>query len=83
MGVAALILEAVTKLETDLNRNLERVVKENDRVYLMRVPSSDTLPLLPAFSIVKSMPMNRVLNASKKRMFSSLVPDNSVKALSR
>ena len=29
------------------------------------------------------MPMNRVLDASKKRMFSSLVPDNSVKALSR
>ena len=49
----------------------------------MRVPSSDTLPPLPAFSIVKSMPMNRVLDASKKRMFSSLVPDNSVKALSR
>ena len=58
-------------------------MKENDRVHLMRVPSSDTLPPLLAFSIVKSMPMNRVLDASKKRMFSSLFPDNSVKALSR
>ena len=52
-------------------------------MYLMRVPSSDTLPPIPDFSMVKSMPMNQVLDASKKRMFSSLVPDNNAKALSR
>lgn len=82
-GAAAQILDTITKLETNLNRNLERAVKENDRVYLMRVPSPSTLPPLPAFSMVKSMPMNEVLDASKERMFSSLVPDSSAKALSR
>ncbi|KAK9276718.1 hypothetical protein L1049_006254 [Liquidambar formosana] len=82
-GAAAQLLEAVSKLESNLNRNLERATKENDRVYLMRVPSPSSLPPLPAFSMVKSMPMNEVLDASKEKMFASLVPDSSAKALSR
>lgn len=82
-GAAAQLLEAITKLEANLNRNLERAVKENDRVYLMRVPSPSSLPPLPAFSMVKSMAMNEVLDASKEKMFASLVPDSSAKALSR
>ncbi|XP_057952975.1 vacuolar-sorting protein BRO1-like, partial [Malania oleifera] len=82
-GAAAQILDAINKLEANLNRNLERAVKENDRVYLMRVPSPNSLPPLPAISLVKSMPMNEVLDASKEKMFSTLVPDSSAKALSR
>ncbi|PIA33499.1 hypothetical protein AQUCO_04100140v1 [Aquilegia coerulea] len=82
-GVAAQLIDAVTKLEANLNRNLERAVKENDRVYLMRVPATNSLPSLPAYSLVKSMAMGEVLDASKERMFASLVPDNSAKALSR
>ncbi|KAI7996218.1 Vacuolar-sorting protein BRO1 [Camellia lanceoleosa] len=82
-GAAQQILDAINKLEGNLNRNLERAVKENDRVYLMRVPATSSLPPLPAFSLVKSMPMNEVLDASKDKMFASLVPDNSAKALSR
>ncbi|KAL7171058.1 hypothetical protein ACSBR2_035841 [Camellia fascicularis] len=82
-GAPLQILDAINKLEGNLNRNLERAVKENDRVYLMRVPATSSLPPLPAFSLVKSMPMNEVLDASKDKMFASLVPDNSAKALSR
>ncbi|KAF5751868.1 ALG-2 interacting protein X [Tripterygium wilfordii] len=82
-GAAAQLLDAVSKLEVNLNRNLERAVKENDRVYLMRVPSPSSLPPLPAFSMVKPMAMNEVLDASKEKMFGSLVPDSSAKALSR
>ncbi|KAL2324167.1 hypothetical protein Fmac_023225 [Flemingia macrophylla] len=82
-GAAAQILDAIGKLEANINRNLERAVKENDRVYLMRVPSASSLPPLPAFSMVKPMAMNEVLDASKEKMFASLVPDNSAKALSR
>uniref|UniRef100_A0A5B7AN94 Putative ALG-2 interacting protein X-like n=1 Tax=Davidia involucrata TaxID=16924 RepID=A0A5B7AN94_DAVIN len=82
-GAAQQILDAINKLETNLNRNLERAVKENDRVYLMRVPPTSSLPPLPAFSMVKSMSMNEVLDASKEKMFASLVPDSSAKALSR
>lgn len=66
-----------------MNRNLERAVKENDRVYLMRVPTASSLSPLPTFSMVKPMPMREVLDASRERMFTSLVPDSSAKALSR
>ncbi|KAJ1377722.1 BRO1 domain [Sesbania bispinosa] len=82
-GAAAQILDAISKLEANINRNLERAVKENDRVYLMRVPSPSSLPPLPTFSMVKPMAMCEVLDASKEKMFASLVPDSSAKALSR
>ncbi|GER32809.1 pH-response regulator protein palA/RIM20 [Striga asiatica] len=82
-GAAQQLLDAINKLEANMNRNLERAVKENDRVYLMRVPSASSLPPLPTFSMVKPMPMNEVLDASREKMFASLVPDNSAKALSR
>lgn len=82
-GAAAQLLDAISKLEANLNRNLERAVKENDRVYLMRVPSPSSLPPLPAFSLVKPLAMSEVLDASKEKMFASLVPDSSFKALSR
>ncbi|KAG8382830.1 hypothetical protein BUALT_Bualt05G0119200 [Buddleja alternifolia] len=82
-GAAQQLLDAINKLETNLNRNLERAMKENDRVYLMRVPPASSLPPLPAFAMVKPMPMNDVLDASREKMFASLVPDNSAKALSR
>ncbi|KAK4423504.1 Vacuolar-sorting protein BRO1 [Sesamum alatum] len=82
-GAAQQLLDAINKLETNLNRNLERAVKENDRVYLMRVPPASSLAPLPTFSMVKPLPMNEVLDASKEKMFATLVPDSSAKALSR
>jgi programmed cell death 6-interacting protein len=82
-GAAAQLLDAINKLEVNINRNLERAVKENDRVYLMRVPPTSSLSPLPAFAMVKPMVMSEVLDASKEKMFASLVPDNSAKALSR
>ncbi|KAG5240442.1 hydroxyproline-rich glycoprotein [Salix suchowensis] len=72
-GAAAQLLDAISKLEANINRNLDRAVKENDRF----------ITPLPAFSMVKIMPMNEVLDASKEKMFASLVPDSSAKALSR
>ncbi|KAI3796106.1 hypothetical protein L1987_38770 [Smallanthus sonchifolius] len=82
-GAAAQILDAINKLETNLKANLERAMKENDRVYLMRVPPASSLPPLPAFAMVKPLNMNEVLDASRDKMFVSLVPDSSAKALSR
>ncbi|KAJ8570214.1 hypothetical protein K7X08_006791 [Anisodus acutangulus] len=82
-GAAQQLLDEINKLEANLNQNLARAVKENDRVYLMRVPQASSLPPLPAFSMVKPMPMNDVLDANKGKMFASLVPDSSAKALSR
>lgn len=82
-GVAAALLDAVSRLEGHMNQNLERAIKENDRVYLMRVPPASSLISLPAASLVKSASMTEVLDASKERLFSNLVPDNSTKSLSR
>ncbi|XP_055800671.1 vacuolar-sorting protein BRO1-like [Solanum dulcamara] len=82
-GAPQQLLDAITKLEASSNLNLEKAIKENDRVYLMRVPPASSLPPLAAFSLVKPMQMNDILDASKEKMFASLVPDNSAKALSR
>ncbi|KAK1266648.1 hypothetical protein QJS04_geneDACA015364 [Acorus gramineus] len=82
-GVAAPLLDATSKLEANLNRNLDRAVKENDRVYLMRVPSPDSLPPLPAATLVKPTPMDGFLDASGEKLFAGIVPDGSAKALSR
>ncbi|XP_042502178.1 vacuolar-sorting protein BRO1-like isoform X2 [Macadamia integrifolia] len=82
-GVAAQLVDAINRLEANINRNLERALKENDRVYLMRVPGANTLPPLPAATLVKSTPMTDILDASKEKLFASLVPDSSAKALSR
>ncbi|RZC58114.1 hypothetical protein C5167_005416 [Papaver somniferum] len=82
-GVAQQVVDSINRLEVMMNRNLETAVKENNRVYLMRVPAPDSLPPLPAHSLVKPTPMGEVLDASKEKMFASLVPDSSFKALSR
>ncbi|XP_021727113.1 vacuolar-sorting protein BRO1-like [Chenopodium quinoa] len=82
-GAPAQLLDAVSKLEASLNRNLERAMKENDRVYLQRVPQASSLAPLPAFSLVKAMPLDEIVDASKEKMFLSLVPDSSTKALSK
>ncbi|XP_074309426.1 vacuolar-sorting protein BRO1 [Silene latifolia] len=82
-GAPAQLLDAVSKLEASLNRNLERAMKENDRVYLQRVPPASSLPPLPAFSMVKPSPLDEIFDASKEKMFLSLVPDSSTKALSK
>ncbi|KAK9676291.1 hypothetical protein RND81_11G067000 [Saponaria officinalis] len=82
-GAPAQLLDAANKLEASLNRNLERAMKENDRVYLQRVPPASSLPPLPAFSMVKPLPVDEIFDASKENMFLSLVPDSSTKALSR
>lgn len=82
-GVAQPLLDAVNKLETKMTSNLERAIKENEQVYLMRVPDASSLVALPAASLVKPMPLAEVLDASKEGLFSRLVPDNSTKALSK
>ncbi|XP_010918463.1 vacuolar-sorting protein BRO1 [Elaeis guineensis] len=82
-GVAQPLMDAVSRLESNMNRNLERATKENDRVYLMRVPAAGSLSALPGASLVKPTPMGEVLDGSKERLFSGLVPDSSTKALSK
>ncbi|GJN19757.1 hypothetical protein PR202_gb07066 [Eleusine coracana subsp. coracana] len=82
-GVASQLLDSVNKLESNMKTNLERAMKENDRVYLMRVPAAGSLGALPAAPLVKPTSLAEALDASKEKLFSSLVPDGSMKALSK
>ncbi|GKC74492.1 vacuolar-sorting protein BRO1-like protein, partial [Tanacetum coccineum] len=82
-GAAQQLLDAINKLESNMKTNLERALKENDRVYLMRVPTPSSLSPLPAFAMVKPLNKSEVLDASKERMFASIIPDSSAKPLSR
>lgn len=82
-GVAAPLLDSVNKLENNMKTSLERAIKENNSVYLMRVPDAGSLGALPAASLVKSTSLAEALDASKERLFSSIVPDGSMKALSK
>nr|PNR49661.1 hypothetical protein PHYPA_011557 [Physcomitrium patens] len=82
-AVVGPLQDVVTKLEMNINRNLDRANKENDRVYLMRVPSPDSLPPLVGAALAKSTPAVDVLDATKEKMFAGLVPDSSAKALSK
>ena len=49
----------------------------------MRVLAINTLSSLATTYVVKSTPMQEILDASKEKMFVQLVPDNSAKVLSR
>ncbi|XP_042409044.1 vacuolar-sorting protein BRO1-like [Zingiber officinale] len=82
-GVASPSLDAVKKLDTNMNNNLERAVKENDRVYLMRIPAASSLSALPTASLVKPTSLGEVLDASEEKFFSKLVPDSHTKAFSK
>lgn len=57
---------AVSRLELDMSRNLERANRENAAVYFMRVPSESSLPPLPAASLVRPMPMDMILGATEQ-----------------
>lgn len=81
--VAPSLLDSVGRLESNMKRNLERAMKENDRVYLMRVPALDSLEPIPAASLVKPASLSEIFDATKERWFANLIPDNSAKALSR
>ncbi|GBG75643.1 hypothetical protein CBR_g20272 [Chara braunii] len=82
-GVNPALLDALSRLEAAIARNLERAIKENDRVYLMRIPPPDTLPDIPSSCLVKPWSMAEVIDATGLKLFISLVPDSSAKALSK
>ncbi|KAJ0968940.1 hypothetical protein J5N97_021817 [Dioscorea zingiberensis] len=82
-GVAAPLLDAVSKLLNRMNLNLERAVKENNMVYLMRVPAASSLSTLPAVSLVKPMPMTEVLEANTDGLFLCLLPASTTESLSK
>ncbi|XP_044951545.1 vacuolar-sorting protein BRO1-like [Hordeum vulgare subsp. vulgare] len=62
-GAPASLYDSVSRLEQEMNQNLEKVVNENNRIYLMRVPAAKLLSPLPSASLVRSASKSEVLDA--------------------
>ncbi|KAJ1702105.1 hypothetical protein LUZ63_001884 [Rhynchospora breviuscula] len=81
-GAPSSLLEAVSKLENKMNQKLEKAVKENNQVYLMRVPPVSSLPELPAAVLAQSASVEG-LDISSETLFANLVPESGKRALSK
>ncbi|MCO5575286.1 hypothetical protein L7F22_029086 [Adiantum nelumboides] len=79
-GVMSPLLETVSKLEATINSALEKAIKENDQVYLMRIPLEVSLAPLPVGSVVKATNLADILDSSKGMMFAKLAADSSANA---
>ncbi|KAJ3680329.1 hypothetical protein LUZ60_016607 [Juncus effusus] len=73
-GVPASLMNLVTKLESNMNRNLQRAEKENNEVYLIRIPPVSSLMELTAALLVKSASMADALDISNENLFSNFIP---------
>eukprot|EP00878_Enallax_costatus_P005711 GHUV01005989.1.p1 GENE.GHUV01005989.1~~GHUV01005989.1.p1 ORF type:complete len:726 (+),score=266.47 GHUV01005989.1:1137-3314(+) len=74
--------ESLKGQEEQLQLALTKAQRDNNTVYLERVPPfADVPPIQPAL-LVKSVPPSN-LDASTENLFSGLIPDSSAKALSK
>lgn len=62
-GAPGPLYDYVSRLEQDMNKNLETAKEENYRVYLFRIPAATSFAPLPAASLVRSAPLNEILEA--------------------
>ena len=69
-SIAQSHLDVINKLVISMNSYLERDLKENDWVHLMRISTASSLAALPESSYVKSVPLRIVLETSKDKFFS-------------
>jgi programmed cell death 6-interacting protein len=82
-GGVAPVMDDVVKPKLNINHNLGRAIKENDRVYLMRILVVDFFPPLAKAVLAKSTLVFEVLDASHEKMFVGLKLNSSTKALSK
>uniref|UniRef100_A0A0D9YVH0 BRO1 domain-containing protein n=1 Tax=Oryza glumipatula TaxID=40148 RepID=A0A0D9YVH0_9ORYZ len=61
-GAPGSLYDAASRLEQDMNQNLERALNENNRIYLLRVPAAKLLAPLPAASLVRSASLSEILD---------------------
>ncbi|XP_078166742.1 vacuolar-sorting protein BRO1-like isoform X2 [Carex rostrata] len=81
-GAPSSLFEAVSKLETKINQNLETAVKENNHVYLMRVTPVSSLSELPAAVLAQPAPVEG-LDISSETLFSNLISESGRKSLTK
>ena len=78
-------LERVKKfLDEKILRALRTAERDNECVYMCRVPKAEDLPALTGANMVKPTELApELLSPTKETLFKSIVPDSGTKALSR
>ena len=81
----AALAQALVEFEQDIQRDFKRAHRENDTVYLTRIPAADSLPPPGSVVMVKADVdgVVELLDAKSLKLFEKLVPDASAKALSK
>ena len=54
------LINVISKLEKNMNSQLEKANKENNSIYYMRVPSADSLNELPIYASERPRPLERL-----------------------
>lgn len=76
--------EGVSTMDEDVTQRYNRLMRENETVYLQRVPDPATLPAVQGVSLVKATPVEGLGTApGADKLFNGVVPDTSAKAMSR
>ena len=82
---SSLVVIAALKVSRDaVDEDLRRATKDNECVYMVRVPAFEHLPPLGAAAVVKAIPPPpESLDSSGETLFSKIVPESGFKALSK
>ncbi len=67
--------EWVTKTEEGLTIQYNKARRENETVYLQRIPDASTLPAVQAAAMVKSLPPEGLDPSKAEELFRGIVPD--------
>ncbi|WIA15140.1 hypothetical protein OEZ85_001828 [Tetradesmus obliquus] len=81
-AVSSEMADSLKSQEEVLTLALTKAQKDNNTVYLERVPAFADVPAVQPAILVKAAPPTN-LDASSENLFSGLIPDSSAKALSK
>lgn len=83
-GSSLVVIAALKELRDAVDEDLRRATKDNECVYMVRVPAFEDLPPLGAAAVVKAIPPSpESLDSSGETLFSKIVPESGFKALSK
>jgi programmed cell death 6-interacting protein len=78
------LITALMSLKDAIDRDLQKHSRENEVVYMVRVPAYEDLPELGAAAMVKpAAPAPESLDAAGETLFSNIVPESGFTALSK
>ena len=83
-GISVHCVGAVATLRDAVDEQLRRAQRDNECVYMVRVPAYEDVAPLGAAAVVKAVrPPAEAVDAATEDMFAAIVPESGFKALSR